>query len=68
MAGIEPAQRVTITDIQPGDIEAVAGREVEIAATITQLRSDESATCSRDCHLVAKRWNFRDEAWTAVEQ
>ena len=48
MSAIAPARRVTITEVQPGDIEAVAGREVEIAATVTQLGTEESVTCLWD--------------------
>ena len=48
MAAIAPARRVTITDIRPGDIEAVAGREVEISATVRQLRTEESVICLWD--------------------
>jgi len=48
MAGIAPARRVTITEVLPGDVEAVAGREVEIAATVTGLATNDSITCQWD--------------------
>ncbi|MCH1440182.1 MAG: hypothetical protein L7W43_11035, partial [Rubripirellula sp.] len=48
VANIAPARRVTITEILPGDIEAVAGREVEIAATVMGLQAGESVTCRWD--------------------
>ncbi|MDA7893559.1 hypothetical protein N9B38_01470, partial [bacterium] len=48
IAGIAPARRVTITEVLPGDVEAVAGRDVEISATITGLRTEESVTCQWD--------------------
>ena len=48
VASIAPAQRVTISDILPGDIEAVAGRDVELAATVVGLRVEESVTCQWD--------------------
>ncbi|MCP4944287.1 MAG: hypothetical protein GY924_20215, partial [Planctomycetaceae bacterium] len=48
VASIAPAHRVTISDVLPGDIEAVAGRDVEIAATVVGLRDEESVTCQWD--------------------
>ena len=48
VANIAPARRVTISEILPGDIEAVAGREVEIAATVMGLQAGESVTCRWD--------------------
>ncbi|HBV62082.1 MAG TPA: circumsporozoite protein-membrane associated protein, partial [Rhodopirellula sp.] len=49
VANISPAHRVTISDVLPGDdIEAVAGRDVDIAATIFGLRAEESVKCQWD--------------------
>ncbi|MGB0758729.1 MAG: hypothetical protein ACPGPS_04320, partial [Rubripirellula sp.] len=48
VANIAPAQRVTITEVLPGDMEAVAGRKVEIAASVMGLRDEESVTCQWD--------------------
>ncbi|MDB4664363.1 hypothetical protein OAE63_00005, partial [bacterium] len=48
MAGIAPARRVTITEVLPGDVEAVAGREVEIAATVKGLGTNDSIKCQWD--------------------
>ncbi len=42
-ASIDPAVRVLITDVQPGNTEAVAGRPVTVSAKIDGLRDDEQA-------------------------
>lgn len=44
-ASISPARRVTITDVQPGDAKAMAGRSVELSAKLKGLRADEAVTC-----------------------
>jgi hypothetical protein len=44
-AAIEPARRVEIRDVQPGNAEALAGREVPISAEITGLRQAEPVWC-----------------------
>ena len=48
-ASIDPAMRVLIRDVKPGDVEAIAGREVEISALIDGMRGEEEAIC---------RWNL----------
>lgn len=45
LASIEPAMRVSIRDVQPGDAEAIAGRELSISASIKGIRDDEEAYC-----------------------
>ncbi len=47
MASIDPAKRVLIRDVQPGDVQAVAGRPVKVSALI-------SGMSARDVALV--RW------------
>ncbi len=42
-AAIDPAMRVSITEVQPGDSIAVAGRTVAVSAKIDGLRDDEPA-------------------------
>ncbi|EGF26007.1 hypothetical protein [Rhodopirellula baltica] len=41
-ANIRPANRVQITDVQPGDAEILAGRTVVVSANIRGLREEES--------------------------
>ncbi|EMB18056.1 hypothetical protein [Rhodopirellula europaea] len=41
-ADIRPANRVQITDVQPGDAEILAGRTVVVSANIRGLREEES--------------------------
>ncbi|PHQ32517.1 midas domain-containing protein [Rhodopirellula bahusiensis] len=41
-ADIRPANRVQITDVQPGDAEILAGRTVEVSANVRGLRKEES--------------------------
>ncbi|TWU45468.1 hypothetical protein Q31b_06400 [Novipirellula aureliae] len=44
-ASIAPAKRVAITDVQPGDAEVMAGRNVAISARVTGLSDDQNAWC-----------------------
>ncbi len=44
-ASIDPAMRVSIRDVKPGDVEAIAGREVEVSAVISGMRGEEEAVC-----------------------
>ena len=43
LASIDPAKRVSIRDVQPGDIDAIAGRGVEVSASIGGMTADETA-------------------------
>ncbi|MGB7345022.1 MAG: hypothetical protein WBD20_12480 [Pirellulaceae bacterium] len=45
LAKIQPAKRVAILDVQPGDVEAIAGRAVAVSAKIDGLRDNESPVC-----------------------
>ncbi|NNE00200.1 MAG: hypothetical protein HKN47_23010 [Pirellulaceae bacterium] len=45
LAAIDPAKRVSIDDVLPGDVEAIAGRSVDISASVTGLRQGESVWC-----------------------
>ncbi|MEO1524763.1 MAG: hypothetical protein AAFX06_04970 [Planctomycetota bacterium] len=45
LSAIDPAQRVSITDVEPGDGEALAGRSVAVSAQIEGLRREEAAYC-----------------------
>ena len=45
LSAIDPAQRVSITEVQPGDAEALAGRSVPVSALVTGLRSEEAVVC-----------------------
>jgi hypothetical protein len=51
-ADIRPANRVQITNVQPGDAEVLAGKTVDVSAQIRGLRDNES---------VAFRWLNLDE-------
>ena len=48
LASIDPARRVSIKDVQPGDTEAIAGRSLQVSAEIRGLGDDEEAICSWD--------------------
>ncbi len=48
LAAIDPARRVSIRDVEPGDIEAIAGRDVEVSAVVDGLRQDEQVYCRWD--------------------
>lgn len=54
-ASIQPAMRVAIRDVQPGDTEAIAGRSVPVSAKIDGLRDDEQAV------LIWKRSDDRQQ-------
>ena len=41
LASIDAPRRVSITDVQPGDVEAIAGRMLEVSAKIRGLRPQE---------------------------
>ncbi|MBB3207458.1 hypothetical protein FHS27_003279 [Rhodopirellula rubra] len=41
LASLDAPRRVQITDVSPGDTETLAGRSLEIAATVKNLRDDE---------------------------
>jgi hypothetical protein len=43
LSSIQPAMRVTISDVQPGNAPAVAGRSVAVSARIVGLRAEEPA-------------------------
>ncbi|MFK8111882.1 MAG: circumsporozoite protein- membrane associated protein [Rubripirellula sp.] len=45
LASIEPARRVSIKDVQPGNVEAIAGRALEVSANIDGIRDDERVLC-----------------------
>ena len=45
LASIEPAKRVSIEDVQPGDVEAIAGRSLAVSAKIRGLNEEESVWC-----------------------
>ena len=45
LSDIDPAKRVQITEVQPGDSDALAGRRVKISARVTGLGSDEPVWC-----------------------
>lgn len=47
-ASIDPAMRVSIRDVKPGHVAAIAGREVEVSAVIVGMRGDEAAFCRWD--------------------
>ena len=48
IAGIDPARRVTITQVLPGNVEAIAGRKLGISAVVTGVREEEPITCHWD--------------------
>ncbi|TWT82148.1 hypothetical protein CA13_36090 [Planctomycetes bacterium CA13] len=52
-ASIDPAKRVAIKDVKPGNQIAIAGRTIAISATISGLPNDEPAWC---------RWQLPDRA------
>ncbi|MFG0262380.1 MAG: hypothetical protein ACF788_08315, partial [Novipirellula sp. JB048] len=45
IASIEPAKRVRIHDVLPGNIETLAGRTVEVSAIVEGLRPEEVVVC-----------------------
>lgn len=45
MASIDPPRRVSIRDVQPGDIDVIAGRQIEVSCLIDGLRSDDEVMC-----------------------
>ncbi|QEF96266.1 hypothetical protein Mal15_02930 [Stieleria maiorica] len=45
LASIDPARRVKIDDVRPGDAEALAGRELEVSAAVDGLRNGEAVMC-----------------------
>ncbi|MCA9138892.1 MAG: hypothetical protein KDB00_19105 [Planctomycetales bacterium] len=45
LASIDPAKRVQISDVQPGDAEAIAGRDLQVSAKVDGLRDDEPVLC-----------------------
>ena len=45
VADIEPAKRVEISEVQPGDTSAIAGRAVDVSAKVEGLHADEPVTC-----------------------
>ncbi|WP_442507960.1 circumsporozoite protein- membrane associated protein [Novipirellula sp. SH528] len=51
IASIDPAKRVKIRDVVPGDAEVLAGRTVEVSAVVEGLRQDEPVVC---------RWQLED--------
>ncbi|TWU57073.1 hypothetical protein Poly51_29940 [Rubripirellula tenax] len=53
LASIDPPRRVSITDVVPGDAEAIAGRSTDVAANIRGMRSDETATIQWDVNGVS---------------
>ncbi|MGI9472407.1 MAG: circumsporozoite protein- membrane associated protein, partial [Rubripirellula sp.] len=48
IASIDPARRVNIEDVMPGDIEAIAGRMVSVSASVDGTRDDEEVICEWD--------------------
>lgn len=59
LASIEPPHRVKITDVVPGDTDAIAGRSIDVAAKAEGLRADESVSL--------RWWNERGDAAKIVE-
>ncbi|TWU20643.1 hypothetical protein Pla52o_45210 [Novipirellula galeiformis] len=51
IASIDPAKRVMIRDVLPGNVETLAGRTLEISAVVEGLRQDEPVIC---------RWQAQD--------
>ncbi|MEM8667168.1 MAG: circumsporozoite protein- membrane associated protein, partial [Planctomycetota bacterium] len=45
LAAIDPPRRVSISDVLPGDSEAIAGRTVAISAVIDGMQQSETAVC-----------------------
>ncbi len=45
IAAIDAPRRVSIREVQPGSAKAIAGRSVEISASIDGLRNGEEAVC-----------------------
>ncbi|QDV47664.1 hypothetical protein Enr13x_75750 [Stieleria neptunia] len=45
LAAIDPARRVEIRDVLPGDAEALAGRDLKISADVDGLRDGEAVVC-----------------------
>ncbi len=45
MASIEAPHRVSISDVEPGNADAIAGRSLEVSAMIRGMRDAEEATC-----------------------
>lgn len=48
IASIDPARRVTIEEVLPGDIEAIAGRAVAVSASVDGIHDDEEVICVWD--------------------
>ncbi|MDE0863768.1 MAG: circumsporozoite protein- membrane associated protein, partial [Rubripirellula sp.] len=48
IAEIDPARRVKITEVLPGNVEAMAGRKLQISAFVTGIREEEQITCRWD--------------------
>ncbi|QDT07698.1 hypothetical protein K227x_61260 [Rubripirellula lacrimiformis] len=44
LASIDAPRRVSITQVSPGDVEAIAGRSVDVSAMIRGMRDDEEPT------------------------
>ncbi|MEL6107001.1 MAG: hypothetical protein AAFU85_13225 [Planctomycetota bacterium] len=49
LSAIDPAQRVSIREVQPGDADALAGRSVAVSARVSGLREDEPVYCRWVC-------------------
>lgn len=45
LASIDSPKRVAISEVTPGDTDAIAGRSVGVAAKVEGLRTDEQVTC-----------------------
>ena len=48
IASIDPARRVTIEEVLPGDIDAIAGRAVAVSASVDGIKDDEEVICVWD--------------------
>ena len=45
LASIDPARRVSIRDVEPGDTDATAGRSLDVSARVDGLAEGESVWC-----------------------
>ena len=62
LAEIAPAKRVSIKDVQPGDVEAIAGRVVEVSAKIDGMSSEEEAQCEWELPASRQQAELRFDA------
>ncbi len=55
LAGIDSPRRVSIADVAPGDVDAIAGRDVPVSASIAGLVDDEEAVCQWELPAGSRR-------------